>query len=89
MGPLRLKDRDEDRLRRLAQARDVEPDQLLREAVSQYLEREEARQGFLAEAQSALEDYRQTGTHLEFADLESWFESWGESRETKLPPWRS
>lgn len=50
-----------ERLRRLAEARSRAPHYLMRDAINQYLDREEARESFKQEAITSWEEYRETG----------------------------
>lgn len=66
---------DEDlsaRIERLASARHRSPDGLVREAVLQFIEREEKRDGFLADAQQAWRAYRRDGCHITAEQADDW-----------------
>lgn len=79
---------DEDlqgRLEQLAARRRHSPDRLLREAIEQYVAREEARDGFHAEAEASWQAYRETGAHLTAEETRDWLETWGTDTE-KGPP---
>jgi len=60
------------RLKRLADARQRTPHWLMREAIAQYVEREERRETFRQDAQQAWEAYRSTGLHLNAAEADAW-----------------
>jgi predicted transcriptional regulator len=76
---------EQERLRALAGARDRTPHYLMREAIRQYLEREEARESFKAEALASWAEYRQTGLHLTGVETDEWLDSWGSERTEKAP----
>lgn len=60
------------RLNRLADTRNQSADVLLRDAVSQFVEREEHRQSFHHDAQLAWEAYQATGQHVPHAQVDNW-----------------
>jgi predicted transcriptional regulator len=86
-SPVSLKlDVDErDRLAALAIARRRSPHYLMREAVNEYLTREEARQSFRDEADKAWLDYERTGLHATHAELDAWVKSLGTRKPRRAP----
>jgi len=75
----------EDRLQKLAVSRHQSTDGLMREAIQQFVEREEARENFAQEALASWEDYKQTGLHLTGDELRNWMKTWGTEAETDPP----
>jgi predicted transcriptional regulator len=73
------------RLGALAVARKRSSHYLMREAVREYLTREEARQSFRDEAEEAWRDYEKTGLHATQAELEAWARSLATRRPKRLP----
>ncbi len=69
---LKLDDELKDRVNRLAQARDRSPHWILRQAVVQYVTREEERDEMWREATAALERYDASGLHLTFEEADAW-----------------
>jgi len=61
------------RVDRLAEARQRPTDGLLRDAIAQYVDREERREQFRRDTLAAWEDYRQTGLHVTQEEMEAWF----------------
>ena len=61
-----------ERVKRLADARHRSPDWLMREAISQYVEREEKRDAFRQDAIKAWNDYQATGLHATFEEADAW-----------------
>jgi predicted transcriptional regulator len=53
-----------DRLQRLAESRERKPHWLMKEAIEQYLEREEKRQAFRQDAIASWEEYQASGKHM-------------------------
>jgi predicted transcriptional regulator len=87
VSPVSLKlDSDErHRLAALAAARKRSSHYLMREAVREYLGREEARQSFRQEAAKAWKDYQKTGLHVTQSEVDAWGEALG-TRQPKRPP---
>ncbi len=73
------------RLDRLAAARQRSAHWIMREAITQYVEREEARESFKEEALHAWQEYRETGKHLTLDETTDWLDTWGSDDEAKTP----
>ncbi len=58
---------------------------IMREAIQQYVEREEARESFKQEALASWAAYQATGRHLTSGDVRDWLRSWGTDGETEEP----
>lgn len=74
MRPVAIKI-DEDtraRVKRLADARQRTPHWLMREAINQYVEREEQREAFRQDTLKAWDDYRATGMHVTADEADAW-----------------
>ena len=82
---VKLNDETRERVRKLAAARQRAPHYLLREAIEQYLEREEARESFKQEALAAWQEFQETGLHLTGAEVEAWLRGWGAEDEAAAP----
>ena len=61
-----------ERVKRLADARQRTPHWLMREAISQYLEREEKRESFRQDALLAWNEYQATGLHVTMEEADAW-----------------
>ncbi|MGA6981608.1 MAG: ribbon-helix-helix protein, CopG family [Candidatus Sulfotelmatobacter sp.] len=61
-----------ERVRRLASARRRSPHWLMREAIEEYVEREERREQFRQDALAAWADYQTTGLHATAEEADSW-----------------
>lgn len=61
-----------ERVKRLADARHRSPHWLMREAISQYVEREEKRESFRQDALHAWADYQATGQHVTMEEADAW-----------------
>lgn len=73
------------RIQALAQQRDRSAHWIMREAIREYVDREEAREGFRQEALDAWTAYQETGRHLTGAETIGWLESWGSESEREAP----
>jgi predicted transcriptional regulator len=73
------------RLKRLAGQRQRSPHAMMREAIREYVEREEARETFKEEALASWTAFQETGRHLSGEELRDWLETWGSDAE-KGPP---
>ena len=82
---LKIDDALKGRVQSLAALRERSSHWIMREAIRQYVEHEEARESFKAEAVASWEAYRETGHHLTAAETTAWLESWGTPSETGRP----
>lgn len=83
---------DEDtkgRLKRLADARQRTPHWLMREAITQYLEREEKREAFRQDALRAWETFRATGQHVTADQADAWLAQLEQGNDVNPPLCRS
>lgn len=83
---------DEDtkaRVKRLADARQRTPHWLMREAILQYLDREEKRQAFRQDALLAWEAFRATGQHVTADQSDAWLAQLEQGKDVDPPTCRS
>ena len=66
-----LDDTDQDRIATLATAKKRSPHHLMKEAILEYLQKEEARQNFVAAAESSYVHYKETGLHITLDEFDS------------------
>ena len=79
---------DEDlkaRVKRLADARDRTPHWLMREAITQYVEREEKREAFRQATLEAWEEYRVTGRHVTADEADAWLAQLEQGNDIEPP----
>jgi predicted transcriptional regulator len=69
---LKLDVETKERIRRLATARRRSPHWLMREAIEEYVEREERREQFRQDALAAWAHYQATGLHVTAEEADSW-----------------
>ncbi|WP_158808613.1 CopG family ribbon-helix-helix protein [Beijerinckia sp. L45] len=65
------------RIQKLANQRQKPADRIMHEAIVQYVEREEAREGFDQEAAASWAAYQKTGRHLTGLEVRTWLSTWG------------
>ena len=82
---IELDEETRQKVERLASRRQEGIDALLREAVCQFLEREEAQAGFQASALEAWANYQATGLHATFSEVDDWLRRL-EAGEDVAPP---
>lgn len=85
--PVAIKIDDDIRMRvkRLADARQRTPHWLMREAITQYVEREEKREAFRQDTLKAWEAYRTTGLHLTGEEADAWLARLEQGNDAEPP----
>ena len=74
-----------ERVRRLATARNRSAHWLMREAIVQYVEREEKREAFRQDAIKAWEEYRDTGLHATAEEADAWLARLEDDQDAEPP----
>jgi len=82
---LKLESVLKDRLNRLAAARRRSAHWLMREAIEQYIEREEARQRLKEDALAAWAEYERTGQHVDADEADAWLKRLEAGEEAEPP----
>lgn len=82
---IKLDDELKSRVQQLAALRQRSAHWVMREAITQYVEREEAREHFKQEALASWASYQETGLHLTGQEVSAWLNTWGTEEETGLP----
>ncbi|WP_321886694.1 CopG family ribbon-helix-helix protein [Paraburkholderia bannensis] len=82
---IQLDDDLNDRIQHIAGAQHRTPDAIVRDAIAQYAEREEARERFGQEALDSWQHYEETGLHLTGKEVRAWLDTWGTDHEG-IPP---
>ncbi len=85
---IKIDDELKDRIQHLADLRQRSAHWIMREAIAQYVEREEGRESFKQEALASWTAYQETGRHLTGKEVRAWLKTWGTEAETKLPKCR-
>ena len=76
------------RVENLAESRHRSAHWVMREAITQYVDREERRETFRQDTIKAWEEYQETGMHATAAEVETWLASWGADDEVPAPTCR-
>ena len=86
-GPvtIMLDDADQDRIASLASAKKRTPHYLMKEAILEYLQKEEVRQNFVAAAESSFVHYMETGLHITLDEFDSWVDQVQLDPNTPIP----
>ena len=74
---VKLDDELKGRIQHLAHVRHRSPHWIMREAIRDYVEREEAREGLKQEALASWTAYQETGRHLTNQEVNDWLKTWG------------
>ena len=74
-----------ERIQHIAKARDRSAHWIMRQAISQYVEREEKREAFRSETLKAWEAFQDTGLHATAEEVDRWLASWGTDDELPAP----
>ena len=82
---VKLDDELKSRIQRLADMRHRSAHWIMREAIRDYVEREEARESFKQEALASWTAYQETGRHLTGQEVRSWLNTWGTDKEIQIP----
>lgn len=82
---LKLDSELKERVQRLAALRRRSPHWVMREAVEQYVEREEKREQLRQDALAAWEHYRTTGLHATAAEADAWLAKLEAGKKSKAP----
>ena len=72
-------------IQRLAESRRRTSHWIMREAIQDYVSREEKRQSFLRDAQAAWEDYQRTGLHLTNDEMNAWMDKIVAGEDAAMP----
>ena len=73
------------RLESLAESRQRTAHWVMREAIIQYVEREEKREAFRQATITAWNEYQETGLHATATEVDTWLNSWGSDNELPAP----
>ncbi len=82
---VKLKSQDRDRLKHLAEARKRTPHWLAKEAITQFLEREEAVECFRQESLGAWKEFQRSGESVSNEQVMDWLDSWEAEDEIETP----
>jgi len=83
---IKLNDDLKARISKLSEQRKRSAHWIMREAILQYVDREEARESFKQEAEASRSEFQATGMHLTGEETRAWLRTWGTDAETEAPP---
>lgn len=73
------------RVQHLAEARRRTAHWIMREAIAEYVDREEKREAFRQDTLNAWQEFQTTGLHATAAEVDEWLSSWGTENERPAP----
>lgn len=73
------------RVQELAELRQRSPHWIMREAIGQYVAREEQREQLKRDTERAWEEFQATGQQVTAESVEDWLNSWGNEDERTAP----
>lgn len=82
---IKLDDELKGRVQQLAQARRRTAHWIMREAIAEYVAREEKRESFKQDALHAWEEYQRTGLHLTQEDADAWLARLEAGEDVEIP----
>ena len=83
---IKLDDDLKGRIQHLAATRRRTPHWIMREAIAEYVQREEQREAFKQEALSAWSEYQRTDLHLTGAEVDEWLAKLEAGDDAEMPP---
>ena len=82
---IKLDDEMRDRLKALGELKHRSAHWIMREAIREYLDREEESERRNLQADEAWEEYRRSGKGVSDAAMTAWLDSWGTDKEGPCP----
>lgn len=82
---IKLDDDLKNRLQHLAESRRRSAHWIMREAITQYVEREEKREAYLRDAQNAWEEFQRTGMHITAEEADEWLAQLAAGNDVEPP----
>jgi predicted transcriptional regulator len=82
---IKIDEETKTRLKTLATARDRTPHWLMREAITQYVDREEKREMLRQDTLQAWEQYRATGLHVTSDEADAWLQQLEQGNDVEPP----
>lgn len=76
------------RVQQIAEARRRSAHWIMREAISEYVDREERREALRRETLEAWDEFQANGAHATAEEVDTWLASWGTDNELPAPECR-
>jgi predicted transcriptional regulator len=82
---IKLDPADRDRIAALASTKKRTPHYLMKEAILDYVQKEEVRQNFIKAAESSYMHYKETGQHITLEELSAWVDDVQQNPDAPVP----
>ena len=82
---IKLDDITKNRIQHIADIQQRSAHWIMRKAISEYINKEEAKETFKQEALTSWKSYQETGKHLTGEEVKLWLNKWGTDKEAELP----
>ena len=82
---VKLDPSDRERISALASTKKRTPHYLMKEAIREYIEREESRQNFINAAERSYEHYKETGSHISLDEFSTWVDEVEKNPNAPMP----
>ena len=82
---VKLDTQDLERLNNIAEYKKRKPHYLMKQAIHEYIEREEARMNFIISAEQSAKHFEETGLHVSLDEFENWANDIENNNETQIP----
>jgi len=82
---IKIDQKTKERYKKLALIKDRSTHWMMREAINQYVDREEKRESFHRDAVNSWNEYQETGVHVTGDEVISWLNTWGKDDEKDAP----
>lgn len=82
---IKLDEKLKGRVQHLAETRRRSSHWIMREAITQYVDREEKREALRQDTLKAWDEFQETGLHVTAEEVEKWLASWGTDNELSIP----
>ncbi len=82
---IKIDQKTKERYKNLALIKDRSTHWMMREAIKQYVDREEKRESFLRDAVNSWNEYQETGLHATGYEVIKWLNTWGTDDEQDAP----
>jgi predicted transcriptional regulator len=82
---VKLDPADRDRIAILATLKKRTPHYLMKEAILEYVKKEETRQNFIKAAEASFEHYKETGLHITLDEFKNWVDDIQQNPDAPVP----
>jgi len=82
---VKLEQSDRERLNSLAVSKKRSAHYLMKEAIQEYIKREEIRMNFIRAGEASAQHYKDTGLHISFDELSTWVDAVQTNPDAAMP----